>query len=186
MHVTGPGCQPSYHGSYYNRDRFPEGTRGFIYYRPPNPGTPSVAGNLRFRLTPGNNPASFIQGSDLRMPNGLPWGIPLLLIAVKYQSHNFIRQQLIDDGLVTPTLLETSKAMMTANKHAPGRSSRIIHSFGQLFHINFDIKELEFYLLTANSLWCSTFKFFGEGEARDNNIISHLGEYIGIAWLYQH
>ncbi|KIM71680.1 hypothetical protein PILCRDRAFT_820866 [Piloderma croceum F 1598] len=145
--------------SYYTGDRrhFPEGTRGFLYYCQPNPGAPLVAGQIRFRLTPGNDPASFIQGSDLLMPNGLPWSIPLLMIAgekIKDQgdSATGIWQQLVDDGLVTPTLLETWGATMKASKLAPIPSSRIIHSFGQLFHVDFDLNCFYFFLLTMNQL----------------------------------
>ena len=56
---------------------FPDGTRGFLYYHSPGASVPPAAGELRFRLTSGNDPASFIQGNDLRMPNSLGWGIPL-------------------------------------------------------------------------------------------------------------
>jgi hypothetical protein len=178
MRVTGLDCHSCYNGSYTKRDRFPEGTRGFMYYCPPNPGAPSAAGGIRFRLTPGNDPASFIQGSDLRMPNGLPWCTSLLTIAgEKWQHYQLIQQQLINDGLVTPGLLETCTTMMkAAGKHIPGRGSRIIHSFGQLFHVEFDREKFLFSTLTMNQLrHHHCFHLFG--EPRTHRRRPYMGEY---------
>jgi hypothetical protein len=63
-----------------------------------------------------------------------------------------IKQQLLNDGLVTPALLETCTAMLDANKFIPARYSRIIHSFGQLFHVNFDMTILPLFTVTMNQL----------------------------------
>jgi hypothetical protein len=169
-----------------NCDHFPTGTRGFLYYHPPNPGAPLVAGQVRFRLTPGNDPASFIHGSDLQMPNGLPWGIPLLAIVrgslpdpdQTIQHHPFLRENLINDGFLTPTLLETCEAMVKANEHAPTRSSHIIHSFDQLFHVKFDRIYLYLFVLANNQLQRQRFiGLFSARKASLRRIAPYQGEY---------
>jgi len=65
MHVTGPGpgYQPPFRAATTRGTVFQKVLVGSCYYRPPNPGAPSAAGDIRFRLTPGNDPASFIQGT---------------------------------------------------------------------------------------------------------------------------
>jgi hypothetical protein len=128
-----------------------------LYYKPPKAGVPPAAGELRFRLMPGNPPAvSFAQGSDLQVETGLPWHIPLLAMVERsvregrhYQS---IRQLLLNDGFVTPALLETCAAMLNTSKYHPHRNSHVIHSFGQLFHIKFDATAFNFFVLSMNQV----------------------------------
>ena len=157
MTVYGPDCRLPFRGVYHSRNRFPEGTRGFLYYHLPPAGVPPAAGELRFRLTPGDDPASFDQGSDLQMETGLPWCIPLLRIvgssqyAQEGQNYRIIWKLLHDDGFVTPALLGTCSAMLNANKHYPF-GGRTIHSFGQLFHIRFHATMFEFWTLSMNQL----------------------------------
>ena len=159
MRVYCPGCQSPFRGTYYGSHHFPEGTRGFLYYKSPKAGVPPAAGELRFRLMPGNPPAvSFAQGSDLQVETGLPWHIPLLAMVERSESvregrhYQSIRQLLLDDGFVTPALLETCAAMLNTNKYHPQRNTRVIHSFGQLFHIKFDAFCFRFFTLSMNQL----------------------------------
>jgi hypothetical protein len=161
MKVCGPGCQYPFNSTYYD-NRFPEGTRGFLYYNSPKAGVPPAAGELRFRLMPGNTSASFVQGSDLQVETGLPWLIPLLAMVERSESVHYqsIRQLLLDDGSVTPALLETCTAMSNTNEHHLRRDSRIIHSFGQLFHIRFDMTMFHFFILSMNQLQYNTYQGF--------------------------
>ncbi|ETW85356.1 hypothetical protein HETIRDRAFT_414387 [Heterobasidion irregulare TC 32-1] len=50
---------------------FPSGTHGFLYYVSKTPWL--LGGELRFRITKDNNPASFDGGDDLRCPDGEVW-----------------------------------------------------------------------------------------------------------------
>ena len=136
---------------------FPEGTRGFLYYNSPEAGVPPAAGELRFRVIPENAPASFVRGSDLLMETGLPWSVPLLTMVersdgVRKGRYQPIRQLLLDDGLITPALLGTCAAMLNKSKIPPKRCSRIIHSFGQLFHTRFDARYISFFTLPKDQL----------------------------------
>jgi hypothetical protein len=85
--------------------RLPEVTRGFIYYHSPTD-IPPTAGEVRFRLTSGDNPESFKMGSDLHVRNtALPWRTTLLTTTEERKIYKPIRELLLADGLVTPALL---------------------------------------------------------------------------------
>ena len=186
MTVYGSSCQSPFVGTYYGFRRFPEGTRGFLYYNSPKAGVPPAAGELRFRLMPGNPPAvSFAQGSDLLMDTGLPWHISLLLMVERSEStregrhYQSIRQLLLDDGIVTPALLEMYAAMLNTSTKCPKRGSRIIHSFGQLFHIRLDADLFSFFTLSTNQLHYNSY----QGLYYDHIIRNtpYSGEYTKIA-----
>jgi hypothetical protein len=169
--------------TYSGSSHFPDDTRGFLYYQPPNPGAPPAAGGLRFRLTPGNDPASFNQGSDLQLPNGLPWGASLLTIA-HWQCYQPTRQLLIDDGLVTPALLETCTILVNNLGIRPVINSRIIHSFGQLFHVDFSVTYFTFHTLSTTELRHRYYRsFFAEAKTNRKSIAPYQGEYTSIAYL---
>ena len=177
------GCKSPFEGSFHQGHRFPEGTHGFLYYNEPKAGAPPAAGDLRFRVTPGNTPASFVQGSDLLWKTGLPWSIPLVAMVEKPESvqtneqYQPILQLLLDDGFVTPTLLETCATLVTS-RH-PQRGSRIIHSFGQLFHIKFEAFGFRFWALSMHQLryrYHHGFYFYQIGRFR-----LYSGEYTRVA-----
>ncbi|KIM86972.1 hypothetical protein PILCRDRAFT_815423 [Piloderma croceum F 1598] len=172
IYVHTPGSQSSFRGKYYGVHRFPEGTRGFLYYKSPKVGGPPAAGELRFRLITGNTPASFVQGSDLQLETGLPWCIPLLTMIERPGSiregrhYQCIRQLLLDDGFVTPALLKTCAAMLNSNSCRPRRNSRIIHSFGELFHISFDAFSVNFFALSKDQLRYHKYQGFYDSITR--------------------
>jgi hypothetical protein len=169
--------------TYSGGSRFPDDTCGFLYYQSPNPGAPPAAGDLRFRLTPGNDPASFNQGSDLQLPNGLPWGASLLTIA-HWQCYQPTRQLLIDDGLVTPALLETCTILVNNLGICPVTDSHIIHSFGQLFHVDFFATYFTFHTLSTTELGHRHYRsFFAEAKTNRKAIAPYQGEYTSIAYL---
>lgn len=87
--------------------RHPMNSFAFLYYHKPT-GLPDTAGEIRIRLTPSPNPATFDQGHDLRRPSGGLWTIPLLKL-VSHAEFDLLCQQLVHDRLVTPTLLSHCK-----------------------------------------------------------------------------
>ena len=178
------GCKSTFRGTYHSDQCFPEGTRGFLYYDEPKAGVPPAAGELRFRVIPGNTPASFVQGSDLLLETGFPWSIPLLAMVEKQsvrkgQLYQPILQLLLDDGFVTPTLLETCATMVNSSRPRPLRGSRIIHSFGQLFHFMFEAFDLTFFALSMNQLQYKLRRLYHYHEIE--NFIPYSGEYTKIA-----
>jgi hypothetical protein len=133
-----------------DRTPFPPGSRGFFYYDTHMSNTPAEAGEVRFRVTSGNDPTSFSPGVDLLWPNGTPWRIPLLLIArgastgkAGGRMYEPLRQILMKHGLVTPALLKKCDTMNEVG-HGARPSSRIIYSLGHLFSVNFHQHGLRF------------------------------------------
>jgi hypothetical protein len=186
MTIYAPGCRYPFRGAFRTGHRFPEGTRGFLYYDEPAAGVPPAAGELRFRVTPGNTPASFVQGSDLLWPTGLPWSVPLLAMVgiesvQKTKYYEPILQLLLDDGFVTRTLLKKCATMVKSVKSGrPLRGSRIIHSFGQLFHIMFEGFDLRFFALSMNQLQCARCRLY-HCNHKMKYFMPYSGEYTKIA-----
>jgi hypothetical protein len=87
-----------------------------------------------------------------------------------------IKKLLVDDGLVAPALLEK----WDTNEYHLFRSSRIIHSFGQLFTINFDVTFFHFYLPMGNQLQWLTFRGL---FCRHRRFAPYSGGHINIACL---
>lgn len=78
--------------------KFPPNSKGFLYFHIP-PGQSSISGELRFRLTPTKNPASFDEGHDLTRTNGFHWRV---------QSHAMpeaLRNFALRDQVVTPAVI---------------------------------------------------------------------------------
>ncbi|KIM74149.1 hypothetical protein PILCRDRAFT_826517 [Piloderma croceum F 1598] len=129
--------QPSFRTMYSFKNKgisFPPGSQGFFYYHTPMPDVPALAGEVRFRLTNGNDPALFLSGVDLIKLDGTPWCIPLLRAATGVTGYQYLRQMLVKDGLVTPALLERCD---TISEGRASSHNRFIHSLGQLFGVDF-------------------------------------------------
>jgi hypothetical protein len=108
---------------------FPAATTGFLYY---HQNSVPASGEVRFRITPSDDPAAFASGTDLLMPHSIPWGIPLVGIAKRTSppSHVGLKELLLRDNLVTTTTMDECARMKVS------RGSRMIHSLGQPFFAN--------------------------------------------------
>lgn len=133
--------------SYAPNKSFPLNTRGFLHYHTP-PSMPPTAGEIRFRVTHGSGPADFHTGCDLLLPNGLPWSLPLIMLAHglhRQSSGSSFQRELLVKSLVRDRLVDTAMldelAMILeaggwrATKKQP---SNIIHNLDQLFHVQLD------------------------------------------------
>ena len=89
---------------------FPKNTRGFLYYQDPIPGNPDFSGSLRFRVISELGPKSFENGVDLQLPTGGVWQIHLYT-ALKTLRHAGLIFKLLEEGLVTPSIVEKLRAM---------------------------------------------------------------------------
>lgn len=115
---------------------FPDNARGFFYFNPMSHLSPQ-AGELRLRCTSSQDPSSFATGFDLMdHTTGLPWSIPLLIMAKASDKYFGIMSRLIEDGLVTNSLFEDCRAL-TKNASISGRST-LVHSLDQLFPVSFN------------------------------------------------
>lgn len=89
---------------------FPENTRGFLYYKGPEPGNPDFSGSLRFRVISERGPKSFEEGVDLKLPTGGVWQIHLYT-ALRTVRHSGLVMKLMEEGLVTSSVVEKLRAM---------------------------------------------------------------------------
>lgn len=85
---------------------FPDNARGFLYYHHP-PNTSPACGEIRLRVTGERETSLFQQGSDLMLSSGVPWRVTLPHIS----RFDPIKQLLLDEGLVAPSLLSMIEAM---------------------------------------------------------------------------
>ncbi|TFK38661.1 hypothetical protein BDQ12DRAFT_723009 [Crucibulum laeve] len=79
---------------------FPEHAKGFFYYAEPKEG-PLYEGEVRFRCCESSDPSAFASGSDLLLPSGTPWNIPLVRIAEEHERYQLLPEFLIKDGAIT-------------------------------------------------------------------------------------
>ncbi|KAJ7605237.1 hypothetical protein DFH06DRAFT_1252986 [Mycena polygramma] len=113
---------------------FPLGTRGFLYYHAPRY-LPPMAGGVRFRVTPRGHPDSFPDGHDL-LHGALPWEISLPSIAAAVGHKEVLREQLLNEGLVTQTDLDTCRALTPNKKRLDYKLT--LYSLGQPFPVAFN------------------------------------------------
>ncbi|KAJ7027475.1 hypothetical protein C8F04DRAFT_965057 [Mycena alexandri] len=114
---------------------FPPRTRGFFYYHSPLPGLPSLAGGLRFRLSPRSHPSSFSDGVDL-LHEGVPWQISLGSIAAAVGRKAVLREHLLLEGLVTQADLDRCRAASPNKKRLDHKIT--LFRLKQPFPIAFD------------------------------------------------
>ncbi|KAJ7708105.1 hypothetical protein B0H17DRAFT_1191604 [Mycena rosella] len=106
--------------------RFPDYSRGFLYYHSDSRAGP-LEGSIRFRLTPHSSPSSFLSGQDLLAPSGFPWQILLAQVACR-DKYAFIGEQLIHENLMTPEQLSRCRDVF--------RQTARIHPQYTLFHLD--------------------------------------------------
>ncbi|RDX41155.1 hypothetical protein OH76DRAFT_1412357 [Lentinus brumalis] len=112
---------------------------GFLDYHQP-PRAPPLAGALRFRITPSNNPASFPAGLDFMIESvaDLPWDIPLRIIA---GSPDYAPIRRLLTTIDRPVTQEVMDLAWDPRRVFPGdliMSTQYLHAFGQPFTVHFD------------------------------------------------
>ena len=118
-----------YYSNYTQRDRFPDGARGVLYYHMPIQTRP-LAGEIRFRLVHGAAPLEFHNGCDLLLPNGLPWSLPIITLSRSQRSGFF--ELLLRDGLLDKNHLDWL-SRLGENWQSYGKPHIIIHELDQAF-----------------------------------------------------
>jgi hypothetical protein len=93
-----------------------------------------MAGGLRFRITPRGLPSSFPDGHDL-LHEGLPWEVPLASIASAVGRKAVLRQQLLNEGLVTQADLDKCLALTPNKKRLDSKIT--LYRLGQPFPVAF-------------------------------------------------
>jgi hypothetical protein len=130
---------------------FPDRTQGFFYYHNPLRNI-QTSGEVRFRITTSNDPSTFASGTDLLGLTSQPWRLPLMDIATAKQ-YNGLRQLLLEDDLVAAEVIQQC-VRICDDWNVPDNSSqrrRFIHSFGQLFYVEFGSHGLTLFVVTNDS-----------------------------------
>lgn len=125
---------------------FPDGTRGFLYYFLP-PFAPPTAGQVRFRITPSQDPSSFSSGYDLKNPvTTLPRSWSLRRLVSSPQSRR-LASLLLHDGLVTDGLLSDTLEMVKnedVKSYVPS-----LYALGQPFYLDLQTGVARFDILAV-------------------------------------
>ncbi|KAF9466179.1 hypothetical protein BDZ94DRAFT_1319807 [Collybia nuda] len=106
---------------------------GFLYYHLP-PGLPAIAGEIRLRLTPTSDPASWDQGHDVRRSRGDIWSLSILDILQEKRLEPLL-EKLISEGHVTPEVLARCKTLSHTFDRRPFQ--HVLYGLSQPFFVDF-------------------------------------------------
>lgn len=126
---------------------FPLGTHGFFYYVRPKPEQP-ISGEVRFRITPDADPAGFTRGHDLLRPNGMPWALPIVVIAKNYAP---LAECLIRDGTVERDQLRRWSVNQLSSE------SIVVRGFGEPFPVDFSRSAVRLWIAQGDALHSAAF-----------------------------
>jgi hypothetical protein len=132
---------------------FPDGTHGFLYFAP-GPAHAPLAGEVRFRITPGTDPANFAEGRDLLLPNGLvPWTIPLVVIfSGSKGAYSHLYEVLTHEDQALGAELVASLHRQSINLRLR-RGTPIIHSMGQPFTHDLSNADMCIWVTSGNTIF---------------------------------
>ena len=128
------------------RISYPPDTKAFLYYSL-SPGKPRIAGELRFRVTSSDDPASFESGSDLLRRNGLLWSRPLYSLSKHYPP---LYEKLREDQFI-PDDLDEALATIPKNSIQYSRNN-VLYTFNDAFTVNFGARSQNFFIITEQGL----------------------------------
>jgi hypothetical protein len=132
---------------------FPDGTHGFLYFAP-GPAHAPLAGEVRFRITSGTDPANFAEGRDLLLPNGLvPWAIPLVVIfSGSKGAYSHLYEVLTHEdqalGAELVAALQHQSISLRLRRGTP-----IIHSMGQPFTHDLSNADMCIWVTSGNTIF---------------------------------
>lgn len=149
---------------------FPEHTQGFLYFVSVHPAV-QLASQVRFRLTRDDDPGSFGEGNDLLNPDYTPWNIPLVSIA-RIPRLAGLRHLLIKDALVPPLAMETAAGLDVRI----GPPAKIIHSFGQLFSLEFTALKPIFCFASATTMHQKALRIYEDWRGEASRKAVYKGE----------
>jgi hypothetical protein len=135
---------------------FPPGTKGIFYYHL-SPGCPPQAGELRFKKC--DSAKQFHEGEDLQVDTGQPWSLSLLNIVQSTPRNAFLRELLIEPGLVDQELVADLRRLFEGAKakdpgHGLGfsRGGLTLHDIDQPFVTDVHLTNFTARLVTRQSI----------------------------------
>jgi hypothetical protein len=112
-----------------------------------SPEKPRIAGELRFRVTSNDDPASFESGSDLLRTDGLPWSRPLYVLSKSYLP---LYEKLREERFVPDDLDRVLLTLPSAKPNYCG--SRFFYTLNDTFTVDFSKNMLTFFVITEQGM----------------------------------
>ena len=115
---------------------FPPDTKAFLYYFT-SPEKPRIAGELRLRVAPSDDPASFESGSDLLIVNRQPWSRSLVALSKHYIP---LYEKLREERLIPDDL---HAALSTFPPKSPRKNrTQLLYTLNDPFIVNFSMRDV--------------------------------------------
>ena len=133
------------------RQLWPPYSKGFLYYHSPKD-KPPIAGELRIRLTPSNDPTTFDQGNDLPTSQSLinyPWNRSLYTLATT-KSLRPLYLKLLNENLV-PISLDSAIQALPKLTFMYSRC-QIIHTLNDPFILDLSAEWITLAAISQNGL----------------------------------
>ncbi len=151
----------------WDPDHLQRNYSGFLYYHQP-PRAPPLAGELRFRLTASRNPASFPFGLDLMTKRGVPWSVPLPVVAGN-RSFAPIRHILTTvDATVPQQVMDIARNHHQKSHSGDVAGTRHLYAFFQPFDLALDRNYVAFAFVGKESIAYTTLQHIASFQTRRN------------------
>jgi hypothetical protein len=138
-----------------------------------SPEKPRIAGELRLRVTSGNDSAFFESGSDLLLPDGHPWSRPLYSVSKLYP---LLYEKLREDRLI-PDDLDTGLAALPSRRYRR-LQSRVLYTLNDTYIVDFSMYVTVFFVITEQGMdWLPFRRLFFDCRL---NAIPYTGTHIGL------
>ncbi|KAJ7510988.1 hypothetical protein B0H11DRAFT_2183689 [Mycena galericulata] len=122
--------------AYFSKDPFPAHASGFLYYHAPPSLDPTAAAiRLRLAASKNENPRA-PPCTDLLALSGLPWSLPIIILASLKTYAPFVAQLLADE-LVSTELLERCRSLAPHLGNIRPVHTATVHCIGQPFPMRF-------------------------------------------------
>jgi hypothetical protein len=147
---------------------FPPDTKALLYYYT-SPEKPRIAGELRFRVTSSDDPASFESGSDLMKPNGQVWSRPLFVLSKFFIP---LYEKLREEQLVPDDL----DAVLSTFPHriAQYRRSQYLYTLNDTFIVDFSSYKQNVTVITEQGM--VTLRLNGLFSQAPSKLMPYTGE----------
>ena len=153
---------------------FPPDTKAFLYYFTPPEEKRRIAGELRLRVVPSGDPASFESGSDLLRLNGQSWARPLLSLPGNY---TFLYEKLREERLVRDDLGVIISTLLSGSSPRY-RGGQKLYALNDTFIVDFSSHQLRLSVITEQGIESlPLFKPFVEYRGQMERTAPYTGTY---------
>ena len=124
---------------------YPQDTKAFLYYST-SPEKPRIAGEIRLRVTSGNDPGFFKSGSDLLRPDGRPWSLPLYILSKAFLP---LYEKLREDRFISDDFHSVLEAL--PSRRYQFELSQVLYRLNDTFIIDFSSRTV-FFVITERGV----------------------------------